>query len=207
MQELYNDDYYNEDDNDIPEIDKDTDEIINGFNDTENILEKVHEKNVKNLEEKLGDDDNSEKKIALDDYLNEYYQLDYEDLIGDLPTRFKYRQVKPNTYGLTLEELLELEDKDLNEIVSLKKIAPYVPPEQEQAMAKKAHNKKKKILQRKNNEEAQRIVDNQNKKRKRDNSNEDNSRKKSRKQNIGVSELRLASYSQHGKNHMKKQQK
>jgi len=48
MQELYNDDYYNEDDNDIPEIDKDTDEIINGFNDTENVLEKVHEKKCEN---------------------------------------------------------------------------------------------------------------------------------------------------------------
>jgi len=65
MQELYNDDYYNEDDNDIPEIDKDTDEIINGFNDTENVLEKVHEKNVKTLEEKLANDDNSEKKTSI----------------------------------------------------------------------------------------------------------------------------------------------
>jgi len=65
MQELYNDDYYNEDDNDIPEIDKDTDEIINGFNDTENVLEKVHEKNVESFEEKLGNDDNSEKKNSI----------------------------------------------------------------------------------------------------------------------------------------------
>ena len=56
-------------------------------------------------------------------------QLDYEDLIGtgkDLaPTRFKYRQVEPESFGFSLAELLELPDAVLNSRVSLKKLAAY----------------------------------------------------------------------------------
>lgn len=64
-------------------------------------------------------------KIAVDKNLEEYYKLDYEDMIGDLPTRFRYRGVKPNTYGLDVADILSAEDKELNQHVSIKKLAPY----------------------------------------------------------------------------------
>ncbi|KAH7315233.1 hypothetical protein KP509_21G041100 [Ceratopteris richardii] len=69
------------------------------------------------------------EKLAFDKQLEEYYKLDYEDMIGDLPTRFKYCQVKPSMYGLSAAEILAADDKDLNQYVSLKKIAPYVTQE------------------------------------------------------------------------------
>lgn len=57
-------------------------------------------------------------------------QLDYEDLVGGLdktiaPTKFRYKEVKPDGLGLTLEQILEQTDAELNSKVSLKKLAPY----------------------------------------------------------------------------------
>nr|XP_043626264.1 protein KRI1 homolog [Erigeron canadensis] len=57
--------------------------------------------------------------------LEEYYKLDYEDTIGDLKTRFKYRPVNKNTYGLKPKEILVVDDKELNQLIPLKKLATY----------------------------------------------------------------------------------
>lgn len=46
-------------------------------------------------------------------------------------TRFKYKKVKENDFGLNDEEILLLEDKELNKIVSLKKYRPYYEEEPE----------------------------------------------------------------------------
>ncbi|KAJ4751238.1 Protein KRI1 [Rhynchospora pubera] len=67
----------------------------------------------------------SYKEVELDKELEEYYKLDYEDTIGDLKTRFKYRSVPANRYGLKSWEILDASDKDLNQYVPMKKIAPY----------------------------------------------------------------------------------
>ncbi|GMG99942.1 hypothetical protein Nepgr_001782 [Nepenthes gracilis] len=65
------------------------------------------------------------EKVALEKDLDELYKLDYEDTIGDLKTRFKYKTVRTRRYGLNAAELLTMDDKELNQYVSLKKLAPY----------------------------------------------------------------------------------
>ena len=59
--------------------------------------------------------------------MDELYALDYEDVIGGgaIKTRFHYTRVKPDTYGLTLDDILDKEDKELNKRISIKKLAPY----------------------------------------------------------------------------------
>jgi protein KRI1 len=56
---------------------------------------------------------------------DELYKLDYEDIVAGMPTRFKYREVEPNDYGLTTQEILFARDSALKQFVSLKKMAPY----------------------------------------------------------------------------------
>ena len=72
--------------------------------------------------------DSQGKDQYLESILDEYYNLDFEDLIGggQVKTRFKYRKVAQEDFGLTEDEILLLDDNQLNKLVSLKKYRPYV---------------------------------------------------------------------------------
>lgn len=51
--------------------------------------------------------------------------LGFEDIIGDMATKFKYRSTKPIDFGLTAEEILLLPDAELDKIMPLNSIATY----------------------------------------------------------------------------------
>ncbi|KAF8311870.1 hypothetical protein DL93DRAFT_2060627 [Clavulina sp. PMI_390] len=78
----------------------------------------------------LGDDeewDGTEemRKRKLDEYMDELYGLEFNDITAGIPTRFKYAPVDKTAYQLTPVEILLATDGELNDYVSLKKLAPY----------------------------------------------------------------------------------
>ncbi|GIL45728.1 hypothetical protein Vafri_2894 [Volvox africanus] len=65
------------------------------------------------------------QRAELQRLLEEYYKLDYEDNVGGIKTRFRYKEVPANTFGLNVDEILRIDDKALNQVVGIKRLAPY----------------------------------------------------------------------------------
>lgn len=66
-----------------------------------------------------------DRKAKARELMDEYYNLGYEDLVGDIPTRFKYASVPKEDYGMSAVEILLADDAELNNVVGLKHLQPY----------------------------------------------------------------------------------
>ncbi|KAH3764780.1 protein KRI1 [Pelomyxa schiedti] len=105
-------------------------------------------------EEKSGDEEQEEiqnhKAAMLENeeaeiraLLAKWHDMEYEDKVSGVPFRFHYTEVPKCSYGLTPEQILAMEDEDLQEVVPLRAIAPYVTrdPVAEAQMYQGAHFK------------------------------------------------------------------
>lgn len=131
MKKLIN--FDEEDGDDKPVFSSDSEIDFTSDEEEEKPVIKKATKALKKAAKKVSKDDESDEteKTRLSKYLDELYNMDYEDLIGDIPCRFKYQQVEPSTYGLTLDEILTADDTQLNSYFSLKKLAPYRPADRQ----------------------------------------------------------------------------
>jgi len=115
--DLYDDNEY---------IDEDGDDQIYS---SEELYNHHQSRGEETIDNEQNDESNSKEskltKKLKSKMMDELYKLDYEDFIGDMPTRFKYRKVEKNNYGLSTEEILCARDSTLKQFVSLKKMAPY----------------------------------------------------------------------------------
>ena len=154
MESLFNDDYYGEDEenpdvtpdlhleeildeDELPEEVKKEMEVEEKEEEEEGEEDSEHEKGSdeelldeenENESEKRTPEENEELKKHREEaekLVDELYNLDYEDMIGDTPVRFHYTKVRPLSYGLSTDEILQADDSELRKFVSIKKLAPY----------------------------------------------------------------------------------
>jgi protein KRI1 len=64
-------------------------------------------------------------KRQLDQKIDEYYKLHHTGTAGGIRTRFKYRDVNPERFGLEMEDILSMDDRALNMIAPLSIYATY----------------------------------------------------------------------------------
>jgi len=149
MNQQFNEDYYGEEDENLLH----PDEIDGGdYNDDEDLNfddSQYFNNNEGEEEERGGSDEADDQPIGNADAVNvvkkmknELYELDFEDIVAGMPCRFKYTQVQPEDFGLSIDEILLADDSELNKFVSLKHISAYSTHRADQ----KDYSKKRKRL-------------------------------------------------------------
>lgn len=153
MNEIFNDEYYAEDDKTLKKPEWDDDLDVDNYDDNdddneeieevegeEEIEEQTEEKKShksKKKEEKYTQKQEKNKIKEVAERLVESKTLDILDQVQEehganknkSQYKFKYREVSPESFGLTYNEIFKANDSDLNELIGLKKLAPYRPQE------------------------------------------------------------------------------
>ncbi|TFK74652.1 Krr1-domain-containing protein [Pluteus cervinus] len=153
MEELYGGDYNQEDDERVekPTWDDDIDitDIIPQAESSSSMTKKDKKKKKKKKKEGQAEDgvdvdkmdadverdwdeegeewDGTEemRKRKVEEYMDEIFGLEFNDMVGGMPTRFKYVPVPSQTFSLSASDILTATDQELNEYMSIKKYAPY----------------------------------------------------------------------------------
>ncbi|KAK9354035.1 KRI1-like family C-terminal-domain-containing protein [Lipomyces doorenjongii] len=141
MTRAFGDEFYGRKDK-KPEwnFDIEIDDIVPGF--SEESEQKLSKRQKKKLEHQKKSDD-KKLKNKVEEFV-EAEILPFEDSITDEPeTKFRYREVSPESFNLNPADILLADDNQLNEFIGLKKLAPYREPEKKQKDHKKYAKKKR----------------------------------------------------------------
>ena len=145
LAELFDDEFYGEQGSekptwdDVEEYDEGEEEEKgdNNESDREEPPKKKKSKKQTLKEEKLRKRKEKQKLVNLVDKAVERNKLSIIEKVENERGRsrvkdevkFRYREVSPESYGLSARDIFAAEDADLNEFISLKKFAPYRPQE------------------------------------------------------------------------------
>ncbi|KAJ7440717.1 KRI1-like family C-terminal-domain-containing protein [Mycena galericulata] len=93
-----------------------------------------------------GDDDEWDgteemRKRKLDEWMDEVYALDFNDIVGGMPTRFHYTSVAPQIFGLSPVDILLAKDTELNEYMRLKELKGKVRERTGAVSGEEAHGR------------------------------------------------------------------
>ncbi|KAK9366677.1 KRI1-like family C-terminal-domain-containing protein [Lipomyces kononenkoae] len=117
--------------------DIDIDDIVPGFS------EESGQKVSKRQQKKQKRSDDKKMKAKVEEFV-ENEILPFDASVRDEPeTKFRYREVSPESFNLSSADILLAEDNQLNEYVGLKKLAAYREPEKKQKDQKRYAKKKR----------------------------------------------------------------
>ena len=116
---------------------------------------KLHKFNIENNENNENDENNLNAKEKLLNKIDTKANYEIDNIIdGEIPTKFHYKKVEKENFGLSDDMLILLDDKILNKYLPIKKLATYnndfyIPEYKKKFMKKhleKLVNKKKREI-------------------------------------------------------------